>query len=765
MSVYAHSVAGKTVQDWEELPVHLAEVGDETALRAKKFCSASLGKVLGELHDFGKFKLAFQRYLRDPKVTGKGHSMAGAVYAARHFGTLGKIIAHAVAGHHAGLGDGLLARDGRLESAAGEFDLALAGLASVSSGFTLPNTPVSPTSFTPDGAGLSGFQFAFLIRMLFSCLVDADRFCTARFYAQFDKRVVEHGPKAAIGELSAELTDWMDGKAREREKSGDALRSVNQRRDEILKSVRSHAAEPKGVFTLTVPTGGGKTLSGLDFALRHADTHCLDRVVVVIPFTSVIEQTAGVYRTALGEFAAEVLEHHSAFDEETLRGEDRQGYDKLQLAMENWDARVVVTTAVQFFESLFSNRPSQCRKLHNLAKSVVIIDEAQTIPLPLLRPCVAALKELARNYNTTIVLSTATQPALIERPDDPQNSFSGGFEADRVVELAPDPPRLFQVMKRVTVVPIGEQDDDALATHLTEADKALCIVNTRRHARELYRLIADKPGKKRPEARHLSTMMHAAHRSRVLADIKRDLEKKRTCRVVSTSLIEAGVDVDFPLVLRAETGLDQLAQSAGRLNRENLRGVAVSLLLVFKSISNFVPKDLNINVQIGEAMLQKFGQNCLNPEAIMEYFQTLYWKRGEADLDRPGVLNLLHDHGPTLDFPFETIAREVRLINKLTRPIIVANDDESRCWLAKLEDRGSKEPLRTVARKLQRYAVGLTQRDYDSLVKAGVVAAIREETLGDQFVELTNMSLYKPDVGLDCSDPLFATPESMIIGP
>lgn len=763
MKVYAHSVAGRPIKDWEELPVHLDEVGEEAARRAGKFGCASLGVALGQLHDFGKFKPAFQRYLHDPKVRGKGHSTAGAVYAAQHFGTLGKIIAHAIAGHHAGLKDGLLARDGRLETAAGELDLALAGYACSSSGFTLPVPPVPPTGFRSEGLGpnLNGFQFSFLIRMLFSCLVDADRFCTARFYAPFDGRVVEHEPKATVGQLSAALTAWMDERAQERHENGEALRPVNQRRAEILASVRSHATDAKGVFTLTVPTGGGKTLTGLDFALRHADEHKLDRVIVVIPFTSVIEQTAGVYRTGLGDLADEVLEHHSAFDEEKLRDEERQGYDKLQLAMENWDARIVVTTAVQFFESLFSNRPSQCRKLQNLAKSVVVIDEAQTIPLALLRPCVAVLGELVRNYSATVVLSTATQPALIERSGDPERSFEGGFPETAVTELAPNPAKLFELMKRVTVVPIGEQDDPELATRMA-ADQALCIVNTRRHARELYRLIQDKPG-----ARHLSTMMHAAHRSRVLAGIKDDLRpnKNRPCRVVSTSLIEAGVDVDFPLVLRAETGLDQLAQSAGRLNREDRRSMAESLLLVFKAVGQWVPSELGTNVQTGEAALRRFGQRCLDPEAIEAYFFDLYQRRGKADLDRPGVLNLIHDKGPTLDFPFETIARDVRLINKIMRPIIVANDEESLRWLAELENRNSGEPLRKIARKLQRYTVGLTKRDYDSLVKAGVVEAIRQELFGDQFVKLTNMDLYRPDVGLDCSNPHFATPESMIVGP
>lgn len=748
VKVYAHSKKGKPVEEWEELPIHLREVGDETARLAGKFGCASLGRVLGDLHDFGKFKSSFQRYLSDPKVKGKGHSTAGAVYAAQTFKTLGKVIAHAIAGHHAGLKDDLLARDGRLTREADELRLAMEGFAAAPNGFVLPEMPSSPERLTPEGATLSGFQFSFLIRMLFSCLVDADRICTERYYARVDRREVERGPNATIAELLAVFTNWMDIEARGRATGDEDRRPVNQRRAEILKEVRSHSGDPRGVFTLTVPTGGGKTLTGLDFALRHAEIHDLDRVIVVIPFTSVIEQTAGVYRKALGDFAGEVLEHHSAFDEEKLRGEERQGLEKLHLAMENWDARIVVTTAVQFFESLFSNRPSQCRKLHNLCNSVIILDEAQTIPLKLLRPSVQALKELARNYGSSIILSTATQPALIERAEDPGRSFGGGFLALNVTELAPDPPKLFELMRRVMVQDIGEQPDGAIAERLTAATQALCIVNTRRHARELYRLIEDQPG-----ARHLSTMMHAAHRSRVLGEIKDDLKSGRPCCVVSTSLIEAGVDVDFPLVLRAEAGLDQLAQSAGRLNREWRYDIAKSLLLIFRAKGQWMAPERKISVQAGESVLRRFGQSSLEPKAIEQYFHKLYHDFGKCELDRHGVLDMIHDKGASLDFPFETIGRDFRLIDNITRPVIVANDDESRRWLAELKDWDSKLPLRDILRRLQRYTVGLTTRDFAELLTARVVRAVRPEVFGDQFMELINMDLYRPVVGLDCSNP------------
>ena len=753
--VYAHSAKGKPVQEWEELPVHLNEVGHETGCRASKFGCASLGIVLGNLHDFGKFKLAFQRYLNDPKVKDKRHSTAGAVYAARSFGVFGKVITHSIAGHHAGLKDDLLAKDGRLDRDADELRLAMEGFAADPNGFGLPKMPSNPEGLIPDGDGFSAFQFSFLIRMLFACLVDADRICTERYYARVEKRMVESGPSATIAQLLAVFARWMEAQENERAAKGEPDRPVNIQRAKILKDVRSHAKDPPGVFTLTVPTGGGKTLTGLDFALRHADEHGLDRVIVVIPLTSVIEQTSGVYRNALGDLAGELLEHHSAFDEEELRGEERQGLEKLQLAMENWDARIVVTTAVQFFESLFSNRPSQCRKLHNLCNSVIILDEVQTVPLKLLRPCVQALKELARNYGASIVLSTATQPALIERLDDPERSFAGGFPDREVTELAPDPPKLFELMRRVTVENIGMRDNVDLAERMTGATQALCIVNTRRHARELYRLIEGQPG-----AWHLSTMMHAAHRSRVLARIKEDLKQGRPCRVVSTSLIEAGVDVDFPLVMRAQTGLDQLAQSAGRLNREHRRDKVESRLLVFKAKSQWVAPELKTNVQAGEDVLRCFGQASLEPKAIEDYFHRLYHDLGKSELDRPGVLNMIHDKGPTLDFPFETIAREVRLIDNITRPIIVANDDESRPSLAELKNPDSKLPLRDVLRRLQRYTVGLTTRDFAEPIKAGAVDTIRPGEFGDQFIELTNMDLYRSDVGLDCSNRISSTQAS-----
>lgn len=406
--------------------------------------------------------------------------------------------------------------------------------------------------------------------MLFSCLVDADFLDTEAFYDGSEGRsLLRDAPVPTLAALREQLDGYL-----ERFKADT---NVNQIRAGILRHVRQQSEHAPGLFSLTVPTGGGKTLASLAFALDHAIRHGLRRVIFVIPFTSIVEQNAAVFRAALGPLGeAAVLEHHSAFAApKSSRDEpDRyQAQEKLKLAMENWDAPIVVTTAVQFFESLFAARPSQCRKLHNITGSVVILDEAQTLPLKLLRPAVAAIDELARNYRSSIVLCTATQPAL-NAPD-----FKGGL-AD-VRELAPEPPALFRRLDRVRVRHIGTLDDAALTALLREREQVLCIVNNRRHARAVYQSLADLPG-----ARHLTTLMCAKHRSEVLAEIRGMLRRGEPCRLAATSLIEAGVDVSFPRVFRAEAGLDSVAQAAGRCNRNGEWAVEDSEVLIFANASD-----------------------------------------------------------------------------------------------------------------------------------------------------------------------------------
>lgn len=747
---FAHSLEGRPEGEWELLRRHLSEARREAGARAAKFGAENLGAAAGLLHDLGKYKAEFLAYIRGQGKS-PDHASAGANYARARLGRPGLVLAHAIAGHHAGLKDRLFAEGARLQRTQPE--LARIQASAREDGLMLPESLPSPDGFQPDSAEL-GFQFAFLTRMLFSCLIDADRTVTRAFYADPEERRRDATPRASTAELAAALMKWMESKAEQRAAAGEADRPVNRLRDEVLRHALGRAGEKPGVFTLTVPTGGGKTLTSLAFALEHARRNGLERVIVVIPFTSVIEQTAGVYREALPAYADQILEHHSAFDESEIA--KREGFDALRLAMESWGAPIVVTTAVQFFESLFSDRPSRCRKLHNLARSVIVLDEAQTVPLPVLRPCVTALRELARNYGSSVVLCTATQPALQERPDDPGRSFPGGFRAP--VELAPDPPRLFSALRRVTVRAAAEElDDAALAAHLKAVPQVLCIVNQRAHARELFGTIRDLSG-----ARHLSTCMHAAHRSRALTEIRANLKAGVPCRVVATSLVEAGVDVDFPMVLRAEAGLDSVAQAAGRCNREGRRTAEESEVLVFRAPGREPPRSLRANVEAGAETLRLHHVDPLQPEAVEAYFRLLYWRKGADQLDRHGVLAKCEDERRGLEFPFESIAAAVRLIDDAMAPIIVPVEDEGEAgeWLRSLEF--AKYPG-GIARRLQRFTVSVPQQVRQALIDQRAAEVIRQREFGDQFVRLANLDLYRSDVGLDWSDPTFIAAERLMV--
>ena len=744
MAYYAHSVSGRPEGEWEPLARHLAEVEDGAGSRGRRFGAEALAALAGRAHDIGKYGADFQARLRDPSRRAD-HSTAGAVWAFQRLPQKwGRLLAHVVAGHHAGLKDDLLGPDGRIESKRDVFSTV--ERAAQADGFALPQSVSGPAGLR----GLpteSGFRMAFLTRMVFSCLLDADRSAAAAFDARMRGDPDQEVDHPSIAALEVALHAWMAQRVAKPS-------PLNTLRDDVLRAAVAKAADPPGVFTLTVPTGGGKTLTSLAFALAHAREKKLDRVVVVIPFTSIIEQAAQVYRGALGDLAGAVLEHHSAFEmeKEGEWAEKRVGPDRLRLAMERWDSPIVVTTAVQFFESLFSNRPSRCRKLHSLARSVIVVDEAQTMPLPLLRPCVAALKELARNYGSSVVLCTATQPALTAP------AFPGGFKDPR--ELAPDVPKLFAILRRVTVRDIGVQDDAALAARIAASPQALCIVNQRAHARALFRAIRHLPG-----ARHLSTCMHSVHRARVLAEVRADLKNHLPCRVVSTSLVEAGVDVDFPLVLRASAGLDQIAQAAGRCNREFKHGPEESEVLVFAAADYRVIQSLKAHAESGAEMLKLHQEDPFSPPAMRAFFEMLYSRKGQSELDKPGVLDICADRAGDMNFPFERIATAMRFIDDVMVPVIVAKEET-----VAGEVEGLVRALRFAkgvggtARKLGRYTVGLPRMARNAMIAAGVAEVIRPEEFGDQFVVLHNLDLYTSKTGLEWDDITFRNAEGMIVG-
>ena len=446
-----------------------------------------------------------------------------------------------------------------------------------------------------------------------------------------------------------------------------------------------------------------------------------------------------------------LVEHHSAFDADLI--ENREAKDKLRLSMENWDAPIIVTTAVQFFESLFANRPSRCRKLHNIANSVVILDEAQTLPLKLLRPCVTALDELARNWQSSIVLCTATQPSL-----SASDGFPGGFEG--LQELAPDPKHLYRTLKRTRICQRGKMDDARLAEQLRQSPQALCIVNTRRHARELYEIIESADG-----ACHLTTAMCARHRSEVLKDVRLRLKGGEPVRLVATSLVEAGVDIDFPVVWRAEAGLESIVQAAGRCNREGRASVADVFVFEPAEAEGRKPPAEIAQFAAAARGVMRHHNDPLSLEAIKNYFQEVYWIK-DGELDAKGILHKLDERGHSLDFPFESIAKEFRMIETDMVPVIVpyrgadSKDDTVARLLSKLD---WVEHPGWIARDLQPYVVQIPLRARSALLASGAVGIVRKEVFAEQFFVLTNLDLYLKSVGLTWEDPTFRRAESLVI--
>lgn len=483
------------------------------------------------------------------------------------------------------------------------------------------------------------------------------------------------------------------------------------------------------------------------FALDHAVKHQMRRVIYVIPFTSIIEQNANVFREVFKELSDDVvLEHHSAFDDAKLDSRE-ETKDKLRLAMENWDAPVIVTTAVQFFESLFADRPSKCRKLHNITGSVIILDEAQMLPLKLLRPTIAAIDELAKNYRCSVVLCTATQPALLH-----SDEFHNGFK--NVREIAPEPLKLYTKLDRVTVKHIGIQTDQQLAEMIKEKTQILVIVNNRRHAHALFKLIgADE------NHYHLTTLMCAAHRRKVLVEIRKQLKVGSPCKVISTSLIEAGVDVDFPTVMRAETGLDSVAQAAGRCNREGLKLKEESEVLIFTSPEWKAPPELDQYAASMRHVIRNHEGDLLSPNAINAYFKDVYWRKGD-ELDAKKLLRTHRDHHAKLTFPFQTIASDYRMIESYMHPIIIPYDDNAKDLIEKLRYASFIGPI---ARQLQPYLVQIPQQGFIALKTAGVIAAIQPELFGDQFWELIGQDLYSIEAGMYWDNPCFIKSDKLVI--
>ncbi|MBI2094695.1 MAG: CRISPR-associated helicase Cas3' [Candidatus Omnitrophica bacterium] len=728
---YAHSREGKPVKEWHLLKDHLENTARKASDFSKDFNAAEWAYLAGLWHDLGKYSEEFQNRLseangNDAHIEKPGrvdHSTAGAQYAAKMLGDKGRIIAYTIAGHHAGLPNGEDNKDSCLSSRLKKW------IPDYSCGISeLPLALNSPGLPFACGGSISNQQFAFrlsvFIRMIFSALVDADFLDTEEF-AGAEKCSWRKGYPGLLT-LNQRLETYL-----ERFSGHSNGHPVTRIRMEVLGHCREAYDWPSGLFSLTVPTGGGKTLSSLSFAMRHALKYGKKRIIYVIPYTSIIEQNAAVFREALGDDA--VLEHHSNFEPEE---EDHRS----RLASENWDAPIVVTTNVQFFESLFACRTSQCRKLHNIANSVVILDEAQMLPTELLKPCLEILKELSNVYKTSIVLCTATQPAL-----STTETFKNGL--DGVREIIPNPGELYDTMKRVEIKNLSTITDDDLVKKVVSCDQVLCIVNTRRHARVVFekmRALVNGQG-----CFHLSALMCPLHRTRKLGEIKKALREGKLCRVISTQLVEAGVDIDFPVVYRSIAGVDSIAQAAGRCNREGR--LDKGEVFVFMPQEGLPRGHFRQAAQTAESISRRH-QDILSLKAVEEYFRELYWIKGEKDLDAYGILPALTEDAARGNLPFREVAEKFKIIKDGMVSVIIPWKEEADVLIQELNF--VKYPAK-FARQLQKFTVQVYPQAFAILRPA-------LECIRDQYYVLRNMDIYRDDIGLCPEDPAFHKIESLI---
>lgn len=683
-TAYAHSRVGEPQTSWHTLSDHLISVGQIAHDLAYPDEIKDHARLAGLWHDLGKYAPDFQMYLRrEPNASSRenvDHSSAGAVLAMER-GV--PHLAFLIAGHHAGLADRaplfrdrLVTKADRLAHARPHCD---------------PPILTVPTTELPQWA-LEKRPLEFLIRMLFSSLIDADRRDTELFFDQAAaSQRTYSGPSlpALLATLETRLVAF--------DSHGES--DVSRLRATVSNAARDAGALAPGFFQLEVPTGLGKTLAGMRFALTHARAHGLERVIVAIPYMSITEQTAAVYREIFGSDV--VIEHQSSVDPIVDTDANRR-------AAENWDAPIIVTTNVQLFESIFTAHPSKARKIHALAKSVIILDEVQTLPTGFLEPILDALTTLVKRYRTSVVFSTATQPAFAGRQ-------FGALEPIAAVPIVADTRVLYRGVERVTVeLPadfITPTTWTAIAERVQSSPQALVITHQRRDARELAELI--------PDALHVSASMCAVHRTAVITAVKARLSAGIPCWLVATQVVEAGVDIDFPHVLRAFGPLDAMAQAAGRCNREGrLRNASGERQLghfeVFVAPSQ-PPPATRTAISVTKTLLRLRPFALDDPTLFTDYYDRLY---RVSDTDANGI------QAQREQFNFATVDELFQLIDD-TQQSVVVSYEEAPAAIARLRralemGRGERAALRA----LQRFIVTMPRRSADAALADGDIELV-----------------------------------------
>lgn len=695
--------------DGKEQP--LKEHLENTALMAEKFADSfhagEWGYCCGMLHDIGKYSVKFQKRLRGEAVR-TDHSTAGAQLCWQKKAPYA-MLSYCIAGHHAGLPDtGTCMDESGTGTLMGRMKKKTDDCSEWENEIAVPTVTGAPFE-TVKGENITFFRSVF-IRLLYSCLVDADFLDTESFMSGGSLRRDSGEPTDRLCErLERHIEKWLSSTQRE---------SVNGRRSEILRNCLAQAEEKPGLFRLTVPTGGGKTIASLAFALKHAQHYGKARVIYVIPYTSIIEQNAAVFKEILGN--GNVLEDHcnvkydSSVETEELK--------LTQLAAENWDRPVVVTTNEQFFESLFGAGSSKCRKLHNIVNSVIVFDEAQMIPNDYLRPCIAVMEQLIRYYGCTLVLCTATQPAL-------EKFFSEDIKAR---ELCPRVRDQFEFFKRVTMKNMGTVSVEALVRMLKEEKQALCILNTKKQVQQVYRRLSEE------NVFHLSTAMYPEHRRRVIKKIRGLLKEEKNCKVIATSLVEAGVDFDFQTVYRQAAGVDSIIQAAGRCNREGKRDPEESYVNIFYLDEKESVPGQRQQIAVAGAILQE-RKDLQDPETVHRYFEHLYHFKGDS-LDKKEIMADFQKGA----LPFRTVAQKFRLIENETITILIPKEDEAIRLADELRQKGfSRERMRAAGQ----YCVQVYPVDFDRMNGCSMVERVSGD-IENLFI-LREREKYTEETGLE----------------
>lgn len=690
-------------QDLEE---HLRNVADAAERYSAAFGGETFARFAGLLHDIGKYDPAFQQYLLDAErnpgkhTRGPDHKGAGTVLA--QAAGAGGLLAFLINGHHGGLAarsDLKTTIRERMANQAVQDAIATARR-------TIPELQAIPLDLIPAHI-CSELERELFVRMVFSALVDADFLDTEQHF-NGGKRP-ERANQWPISSL------WERFTASYQQAFADAPKSsLNAIRSEVYQNCLKAAELPPGFFRLTVPTGGGKTLSSLAFALQHALQHGLERIIYAIPYTSIIDQTVKVFQDALGDAGA-IIEHHSNIE---LKDPEKPTLAevKRRLAAENWDASLIVTTTVQLFESLLGRGTSKCRKLHNIARSVIVLDEVQMLPVYLLTPILDVLRQLVTHYGVTVVLCTATQPDFA-----PRQGFEGLGNIQEIIPL-PEQERYFAMLKRVEYQ-LPEADEswtwEQVAARVQAERQILVIVNTRRDATEIMDSLAtgDRLDEESdPALFHLSTRLCGMHRRAVLEEVRRRLTAKEPCRLIATQVIEAGVDVDFPLVMRAVGPLDRIVQAAGRANREG-KMEQPGRVIVFLPTNGRVPKgSYLVGSDITKRLLR--AADLHDPGLYQEYFREYY---GYPYLDHYDIQEMRKS------FNYPLVAEKFRMIDDDSTPVIVKYVPP---WL---ESENSVDahlknlsifPKREYLRALQPYTVNLLNYEFEKAKQKGLVREV-----------------------------------------